>query len=257
MRRRYLVCVRAQRAGARGGGERTPLDTALTVMSVALLAAAAVLAIPYLTQGASYRALAEEADVQAGTGIDWDALLAQNPDTAAWLAVEGTGIDYPVVKPGPNKAGDWYLHHDFQGRKSPMGCPYLDPRSEADGRHALVYGHHLGLSGQMFSSVYDTYRQERFERVGAARWSTPAGGTLKLRPAMAMSVDKGYAPIQEFGFETVDELRTWLRRLSDDAQASAPELDALVGRARRVLTLVTCSSPIGGQRARTLLVFVA
>ena len=55
------------------------------------------------------------------------------------------------------------------------GCPYLDPRCGADGRHALVYGHHLNFDGEMFTYLRDAWRQEKFDTLGDMRWSTPAG----------------------------------------------------------------------------------
>lgn len=244
---------RARRRRKKGGA----IDAPLAAVSIAFLLAAMSIIAPYLTQGASYRELANGTDVETNEAIGWDALLAQNPETAAWLAVEGTGIDYPVVMPGEDKPDGWYLRHDFWGADSYIGCPYLDRRSEADGRHMLVYGHHLGLSGQMFSSIYDAYGQERFDSIGKAIWSTPDGGVTDFTPLMAMSVDKGYAPIQEFEFATVGELQSWLEDMKGDATAVSPDANALIDGASRVLTLVTCSSPIGGQRARTLLIFAS
>lgn len=234
------------------------IDAILLVATVASVVIAAAIFAMLAGQGGAYEALSEQAAPQSGQGVvDWDALLQQNPETVAWLSVEGTGIDYPVVQPGEGKPSDWYLHHDFWGNPSPVGSLYLDRRADADGRHMLVFGHHMGLSGQMFSPIYDTYKQEKFAGIGAARWSTPDRGTVDFEPAMAMSVDMTYAPIQTFEFGTVDGLQSWLGELARDATAVSPDLDALTADASRVLTLVTCSSAWSGQRARTLLVFVA
>lgn len=235
------------------------LNAILLVVTAACVAVAVVIFAMYAGQDSAYEALSEQVAPQGGQGggIDWDALLQQNPETVAWLSVEGTGIDYPVVQPGEGKPSDWYLHHDFWGNPSSIGSLYLDSRADADGRHMLVFGHHLGLSGQMFSPIYDTYKQGEFDGIGTAHWSTPGSGTVDFEPVMAMSVDKSYEPIQTFEFATVDELQSWLGELSHDATAVSPELDSLTDGASRVLTLVTCSSAWSGQRARTLLVFVA
>jgi len=228
----------------------------ISIVAICVAAAIAIFA-SYAKQESAYEDLSAQAAQNAEEGIDWDSLLAQNPETAAWLSVDGTPIDYPVMKPAGDKPSDWYLHHDFWGNPSSIGVPYLDSRCGADGRHMLVFGHHLGLSGQMFSPIYDAYEQGRFDGIGAAHWSTPDGGTVDFEPAMAMSVDKSYEPIQTFEFDSVDALQSWLGGLSHDATAVSPELDALIGDASRALTLVTCSSAWSGQRARTLLVFVA
>lgn len=237
-----------------------PLDAALLGIAAMCLLAAAVIFGTFLAEDAAYRSLAGDAatssGVSDGQAVDWESLSAINPDIAAWLRVDGTRIDYPVVKPGEGKAGDWYLSHDFWGNPNPIGCLYLDRRSSADGPHALVYGHHMELSGQMFHDISGAYGQTAFDAVGAAHWLTPTGDE-EFAPALSMRVDKGYAPIQRFEFEDAADLRMWLEGLAGDATAKSPDLDDLTKRARRALTLVTCSSAFAGERARTLLVFVA
>lgn len=191
-----------------------------------------------------------------GAGRDWDALRRENPDVAAWVSVAGTGIDYPVMRPGEDKPDGYYLSHDMWGRSSSVGTPYLQPGSEADGAHSLVYGHHMGMTGRMFSPVSQTYRQTDFDRVGDLTWETPSG-TTTLHKAFAMSVDMAYAPIQTYEFADEQGLREWLGGLSADATAFADGWEGLVSGAHKVVTTVTCSSLLSGQRPRTLTVFVA
>ena len=211
---------------------------------------------------ATATAAAADADAAAGSDAatesqsDWDALVQENAETVAWLCVAGTPIDYPVVQPGDGTAASYYLHHDFWGAYSALGCPYLDARAQAAGSHLLVYGHHLSSSDAMFTSIFRAYQQEIFDAVGAATWTTPDGATV-FEPVFALSVDQGYAAIQTFDFASEEALRAWLLALAGDATASAADWEERCAGATRVLTLVTCSSTHAGQRARTLLVFVA
>ncbi|MCQ4848395.1 class B sortase [Gordonibacter pamelaeae] len=235
----------------------------ITVFGACLVAAACLIGKQVLTDMA-YRNLegevampvSVEADA-AGGDWDWDGLFAQNPDTVAWLSVEGTPISYPVVQPGEGKQSDWYLKHDFWGNRSDEGCPYLDVRSPRDGRHLLVYGHHLGFSDRMFSPIFSCYRQSEFDKLGSASWFTPDGGRLSLSPVCSLSVDMSYEPIQTFRFDGEDGLREWLRGIAESATARAADWENSCAGAERVLTLVTCSSAWSGQRARTLVVFAA
>lgn len=55
----------------------------------------------------------KEADALSAMTVDWDALLAQNPDTVAWIYMPGTSIDYPVVQ---GDSDEEYLKKDFTGR---------------------------------------------------------------------------------------------------------------------------------------------
>ena len=236
--------------------KRKALDIILAAICASSLAAAALIGLTILHEGAVYSDISAVAGAAEGGGIDWEALRARNPDISAWVSVEGTPIDYPVVSPREGDPQGFYLNHDFDRNWSFAGCPYLDPRCGADERHALVYGHHLNFDGEMFTYLRDAWRQEKFDTLGDMRWSTPAEGTVSLHPAFSMSVDKSFADIQRFDFNGTAELRAWLSALSAQATAKADGCDALCAGAKRVVTLVTCSANFAGGRARTLTVFV-
>lgn len=186
--------------------------------------------------------------------IDWKPLLAQNADTVAWVRVEGTDIDLPVVC-AQRKEADYYLNHDFWQRWALEGTPFLDHRSCADGPHRLVYGHHLATGGQ-FSSLQKAHQPDVFAALGPCYWLTPTVGTTVLQPLLAERVESDYAPIQRFDLVSQDELSSWLRGLARDASARSGAWEQLCHDARSVVTLVTCSSDFSGQKWRTLVVFV-
>lgn len=237
---------------------RKALAVAFFGFAAVLLGLAAALAGTQAATSSAYDSLARAAaSSPESEGIDWSGLLEQNGECVAWLEVAQTPISYPVVQAGANKAADYYLHHDFWGAYSSLGCPYLDARAQADGLHLLVYGHHLSAADEMFTCIYRTYQQDSFDTVGEARWWTPAGGDTAFTPVFALSVDKSYTAIQTFDFSSNAELRAWLYALAQDATAFSSDWDERCASATRVLTLVTCSSTLSGQRPRTLLLFVA
>lgn len=236
--------------------KRKALDIILVAICASSLAAAALIGWTILHEGAVYSEISTEAVAAEGGGIDWEALRARNPDISAWVSVEGTPIDYPVVSPREGDPQGFYLNHDFDRNWSFAGCPYLDPRGTADGWHALVYGHHLNIDSEMFTYLRDAWRQEKFGALGDMRWSTPAEGTVSLHPAFSMSVDKSFADIQRFDFGGTAELRAWLSALSAQATAKTDGCGTLCAGATRAVTLVTCTGNFAGGRARTLTVFV-
>ena len=201
-----------------------PLDILLAAICAVSLTAAALIGWTIFHQDAVYRELSIDVEADAGDGIDWDGLRARNPDIAAWVSVEGTPVDFPVVSPREGDPKGFYLNHDLDRNWSFSGCPYLDPRCGADGRHALVYGHHLNFDGEMFTYLRDAWRQEKFDTLGDMRWSTPAGDTVSLHPAFSMSVDKSFADIQRFDFGGTAELRAWLSALSAQATGEGGRL---------------------------------
>lgn len=183
------------------------------------------------------------------------------PGAQAWLTVDSAGMSLPVAQGGQ---GDptYYLSHDINGKDSPAGTPFIDWRCwEATTecpQHLLVYGHHLGVTGGMFSPLYHCWRQGEFERLCAsgADWYEPGARARHFMPLCALRVREDYAPIQVFSWQDLDHLRTWLYDIAQRSSAAVPDWERVARGATRCLTLVTCSSDLPGQGWRTLVLFV-
>jgi sortase B len=65
-----------------------------------------------------------------------------NEDVCAWITVDGTNIDYPVVQGESNIS---YLNWDANKEFSLSGSIFLDCRNSRDfsDRFSLIYGHHM------------------------------------------------------------------------------------------------------------------
>ena len=72
--------------------------------------------------------------------VDFEKLKSENKDTVAYLKVEGTNIDYVIVK---GKDNDYYLHHSFDKSYNVLGWPFADYRNKFDGtdKNIIIYGH--------------------------------------------------------------------------------------------------------------------
>ena len=91
-------------------------------------------------------------------------LLEINPDTVGYLKIDGTIIDYPVVKTTDN---DFYLTHDFYKNESRSGTVMMDYRNKVtkDGHSAnmILYGHNMQVGtffatlGEYWRTMYDQY----------------------------------------------------------------------------------------------------
>ncbi|MDL2318097.1 class B sortase [Eubacteriales bacterium OttesenSCG-928-A19] len=79
------------------------------------------------------------------------------PDFIGWLTIDGTEIDYPVMR-SPDEA-ERYLHRDFEGNYSRAGTPFMLPISDPSvpNENIIIYAHHM-KDGSMFGGlpVYDT-----------------------------------------------------------------------------------------------------
>lgn len=85
-------------------------------------------------------------------------LYKQNNDLYAWLSVEGTNINYPVMQTPQDP--QYYLYRAFDQSRSSGGTPFLDGECTEDGGIYIVYGHHMS-NGTMFSSLPD-YADEEY-----------------------------------------------------------------------------------------------
>lgn len=222
-----------------------------------IMASAASIALDDLRAGSSVQLEKPGVDGESNGGVGWGRLTSSYPDFVAWLEVEGTPISLPVVQPPPEKPRDWYLTHNAEGAWDALGCPYLDARTDVRGRNLLVFAHHRFGSDLMFSPLVGAQRKEVFDSLGSARLSMPDGSIWSFRPLCALEVDASFQAIQRFSFPGLSEFRSWLSDLAKEASTESEEANALIRSAERVLTLVTCSSPIPGQRWRTIVIFAA
>lgn len=72
-----------------------------------------------------------------------------NPDYIAWIKIEGTLIDYPIVA---ESAENDYLIHDFSGNKNFYGCLFTAQDKPFSEDNTVIYGHNM-KNGEMFGSL--------------------------------------------------------------------------------------------------------
>ena len=89
----------------------------------------------------------------------FDELQKINPDVCAWLTMNGTRIDGPIVQGENNEE---YLNKDVYGEYSLAGTLFLDTRCSRDfgDFSGLVYGHHMEKHA-MFGDL-DLYLEREF-----------------------------------------------------------------------------------------------
>lgn len=78
--------------------------------------------------------------------IDFDVLKEEYPNMIAYMKVNGTGIEYPIVQ-GENNS--FYLKHSIDNSYSQLGWPFMDYRSNPDSMigNTVIYGHNIRNKG--------------------------------------------------------------------------------------------------------------
>ena len=97
-----------------------------------------------------------------------------NEDSAGWIKIDGTVIDYPVMQTPEDE--QYYLNRDFDGKYSAYGCIIADTDSvigtgtraedytdgTRPGTNIILHGHNM-KNGTMFGSL-DNYRDKSYEK---------------------------------------------------------------------------------------------
>lgn len=93
--------------------------------------------------------------------VDFAKLKETNSDVVAWLKVNNTSIDYPIVQGQDNS---YYLTHSFDKTYNAAGWPFLDYRVNLNGtdQNMTIYGHNR-RDGSMFCTLKDILKPEWYE----------------------------------------------------------------------------------------------
>lgn len=83
--------------------------------------------------------------------VDFSELLKQNKETVAWIKVNGTNINYPIVQHQDN---EYYLTHSFNKSKNNAGWIFMDYRNNINNleKNTIIYAHGR-QDGSMFGSL--------------------------------------------------------------------------------------------------------
>lgn len=81
--------------------------------------------------------------------IDFEQLNNINSDVVAWINIDGTNINYPVVKTTDN---NYYLNKNFYKENDICGSIFLDYRSNITDKNIVMFGHNI-KRGYMFSDL--------------------------------------------------------------------------------------------------------
>ncbi len=191
-------------------------------------------------------------DKEDEEGDGFRELMDINPDVCAWICMENTGIDYPVVQGKDNLS---YISTDVYGNYALAGSIFLDSRNSRDGSDAfnLLYGHYME-NHRLFGDL-EEYREtaffqnnrfgqfilpdRRFALEAVACFQAPAAEDLVFHP--------------EYASAHVPEMLDYAEKHAEQINAELFEkVKALENP--RILALTTCSAD--SSDSRTVLITI-
>lgn len=157
------------------------------------------------------------------------------PGMTAWLTIDDTSIDEPVMQGADNTE---YLKKDCYGKYSVSGSLFLDSRNSADytDSYSIIYGHHM-RGGAMFGELSKFLAQEYLKThtsgtltVGENVYTLRIFATLDT-DAQAMEV---YAP------QETDPEETWEYVKSNAVCWNDAVIDKTAAMPSRMIAFSTC-----------------
>lgn len=84
--------------------------------------------------------------------VDFNSLINKNTDTVAWIQVNNTNINYPVVQTTNN---EYYLYHAYDHSNNQAGWVFMDYRNNSVDldNNTIIYGH-----GMNNNTIFGTLR---------------------------------------------------------------------------------------------------
>ena len=100
----------------------------------------------------------EEVKEDKTVSINFNSLLLENKEVVGWLKINGTNVDYPVVKHSDN---EYYLTHSLNNAENTAGWIFMDKRNNHNNLdfNTIIYGHGR-KDGSMFGSLFKTLNKE-------------------------------------------------------------------------------------------------
>ncbi|MDU7150685.1 class B sortase [Peptoniphilus grossensis] len=161
-----------------------------------------------------------------------EALQKDYESVIGWIKVDGTEIDYPIVKGSDNK---YYLNHNYKNDYNVFGAIFMDYRNEENfsDQNTIIYGHNNDRGGN-FRALHKLEEDGFFEKNRFIEIFSEAG----YKKYQIFAVYKA-GPYDEFrspkySEEDGEKLRTYIKERNILKTEVPSEF-------KDILTLQTCS----------------
>lgn len=167
--------------------------------------------------------------------VDFTDLLQQNDDTVAWLYVNNTNINYPVVQ---SKDNSFYLDHSFDKSYNKAGWIFADYRSNLNDleKNTVIYGHGR-IDNTMFGTLDNTLNSTWYTETEnqIIKLSTPTRNMLWQIISIYTIPSESY-----YLTHTFENDQTYQKYLETIIGRSIYDFDVQVNTDDHILTLSTC-----------------
>ena len=169
--------------------------------------------------------------------VDFKELKNKNSDTIAWLKVENTNIEFPIVKANDNS---YYLSHNFNKEYNLAGWIFADYKNKLDGtdKNLVIYGHNM-RDDSMFGSLKKVINEEWYNNEDNRYITLITESQTQIYEVFSVyQIEKEDYYIQT-NFNTEEEFNTFAQTIK---KRSKKDFNINVSGEDDILTLSTCAN---------------
>lgn len=169
--------------------------------------------------------------------VNFNELIKINSDTIAWININNTNINYPIVQTTNN---DYYLTHSFNKEPNEAGWVFLDYRNtnNLNDKNNIIYAHSR-LDKTMFGSLSKVLKNSWYTNKSnhIIRISTPIENTLwQIFSVYTIAEETYYI---KTNFKDNNEYLTFLNTIKS---RSKYDFNTILNENDHIITLSTCYS---------------
>lgn len=165
--------------------------------------------------------------------VDFDVLKEINKDTAGWIEVNGTSINYPFVQAN----NSYYLNHSFDKTYNEAGWVFIDYRNSLDNfdQNTIIYAHgrkDTTMFGSLKNVIKDSWLENKDNHI--IKLATKENSTLwQIFSVYIIDTTNDYL-ITNFSNNDYDDF------LDKITKRSIYNFNANINNKDKILTLSTC-----------------
>ena len=169
--------------------------------------------------------------------VDFIALKQRNPDVVAWIKINNTQIDYPVVQ---GKDNSYYLTHNMDKEYNKAGWIFLDYRNELNenDKNTVIYGHNM-KTDLMFGTLKNVLTDEWNENIENRHITLITEQETQVYEVFSIYEIEEEEYSIKIDFKNAEEYLTFLNTIK---QRSIKNFNVELTTENRILTLSTCTN---------------
>lgn len=201
-----------------------------------------------------------EVVVIKGSDKNWPGLKKVNEEIVAWVKIDGTKIDYPVLEhKGDDAENQFYLYRNYKKDYSDFGSIFVDYRclDSVKSKNLILHGHNMGSDDSMFGQLINYARNDGktkgnpkfYKSAPIVTIDTPEGSQdYVIFALMKIDVSNELDNVFDYLIADFDSTARFMNFVYNIKIRSYLDINVPINENDQLLTLSTCSYEVENMR---------